>query len=487
VRTAWIVIAVATVAKLALAAAVPLVPDEAYYWVWSTRLAPGYFDHPPAIAFAIAVGTALLGDTTLGVRLVPILLGAAATIAMVLTARLLAPPEAAERAGTRAAWIAAVVPLAAVGLVLATPDAPLLCFAAWTCYAAARAVRDDATGWWVAAGVMIGLAMVSKYTGALLAAGLALGCAVAPRARRQFTRPGPYLAVAVASLVMVPNLRWNAAHDWVAFRFQFAHGLGADGGNALAQVGELLGGQVGLVTPVLFALAAWATWAAVRARREQPTAAVLGVAVAFLVAFFVFSATRKPVEANWPGLAYPAAFAVLAAASVRGCDPRWIRGGLGLAGAVSALLMVHAVRPLWTPSRPGRDPVNQAHGWGDLARALDSARAVQAPHRVFVATNRYQDAGEVAFRLGRRDTVYALNLASRPNQYSLWPGPAAYMTPADVLVLAVGDDTLRPPAAVDSLRRRCSVERGPLVELRRGARVVHRRILWTASGCGWTD
>src|SRR5579875_2988824 len=25
----------------------PLLPDEAYYWDWSRRLALGYFDHPP--------------------------------------------------------------------------------------------------------------------------------------------------------------------------------------------------------------------------------------------------------------------------------------------------------------------------------------------------------------------------------------------------------------------------------------------------------
>ena len=31
----------------------PLVPDEAYYWVWSRHLAGGYFDHPPVVAYMI--------------------------------------------------------------------------------------------------------------------------------------------------------------------------------------------------------------------------------------------------------------------------------------------------------------------------------------------------------------------------------------------------------------------------------------------------
>jgi hypothetical protein len=37
--------------------------DEAYYWVWSQHLAWGFFDHPPAIAAIIRMGTAVLGGT----------------------------------------------------------------------------------------------------------------------------------------------------------------------------------------------------------------------------------------------------------------------------------------------------------------------------------------------------------------------------------------------------------------------------------------
>ena len=49
--------------------------DEAYYWVWAQDLAWGYFDHPPAVAAMIRSGTAILGNTELGVRLCGALLG----------------------------------------------------------------------------------------------------------------------------------------------------------------------------------------------------------------------------------------------------------------------------------------------------------------------------------------------------------------------------------------------------------------------------
>jgi 4-amino-4-deoxy-L-arabinose transferase-like glycosyltransferase len=161
----WILTA-ATVLRLALGALVPLFPDEAYYWEWSRRLAGGYFDHPPMIAVLIAGGTALLGDTPLGVRLLPILAGSIAGFWVARAACHLAGPVAARFA----AIVFSVLPLSAAGLVLATPDAPLLAALAWTLYAVVRALEmaEEArreTSWWLIAGVAIGLAMASKFTG----------------------------------------------------------------------------------------------------------------------------------------------------------------------------------------------------------------------------------------------------------------------------------------------------------------------------------
>src|SRR3954465_14621660 len=45
-----------------------LVTDEAYYWLWSKHLAASYRDKGPAIAWTIALGTKLFGDTVFGIR-----------------------------------------------------------------------------------------------------------------------------------------------------------------------------------------------------------------------------------------------------------------------------------------------------------------------------------------------------------------------------------------------------------------------------------
>ena len=137
-KQALAILAVATVLRLAFAAIIPLFPDEAYYWEWSRRLAGGYFDHPPMIAWLIAGGTALIGPTPLGVRLVPVLVGSSGGLALALATCHLAGPRAARYL----ALAFLVLPLAAAGLVLATPDAPLLAAVCWTLYCVVRAIQS---------------------------------------------------------------------------------------------------------------------------------------------------------------------------------------------------------------------------------------------------------------------------------------------------------------------------------------------------------
>ena len=62
-------LAALTLVRLLVAAAAPLSPDEAYYWLWSRALAPGYLDHPPMVALWMRLGTELAGPGSLGVRL----------------------------------------------------------------------------------------------------------------------------------------------------------------------------------------------------------------------------------------------------------------------------------------------------------------------------------------------------------------------------------------------------------------------------------
>src|SRR5207249_9824652 len=85
----WLVTAVVglTGARLWLAGQTELLPEEAYYWTYAKHPALGYFDHPPMVAWIIAAGTWLLGDTERGVRLVNTLLWVGSCVTLFRTAR----------------------------------------------------------------------------------------------------------------------------------------------------------------------------------------------------------------------------------------------------------------------------------------------------------------------------------------------------------------------------------------------------------------
>jgi 4-amino-4-deoxy-L-arabinose transferase-like glycosyltransferase len=471
-----------------MAALIPLFPDETYYWEWSRRLAAGYFDHPPLIAVLIRVGTTLLtpiglGSSAFAVRLGPVLAGVGGAVAMVATARRLG----GEASATRAALTVSVMPLAAAGLVLATPDAPLLAAIALAVYAVVRAVQSPirsraSLGWWCLTGVALGLAFASKYTSILLPLGVLAAVVARGELRPRLLEPGPYLACVTATLVFLPVLLWNAHHQWVSFAFQLQHGLGAPQGSPITRELSLIGGQMGLVSPVLFVLLIVAAWRALR-QRGDAARALLGVTAMVMLAFFVVSAVRKPVEANWPAPAFVVLIPLLASTTFAAREERWLRAGWWLAGVLSAVVYVQAVVPI-LPVPPRRDPIGRAYGWNQLARRFGlTQQAVSAVtgHRTWIAADRYQDASELAFYVDGHPTTFSLNLSSRPNEYDLWSRFANRATAGDNLLVLL--DEL--PANADTHHTAVALtphfderREGELLELRRRDGVIAQKRVW---------
>ena len=488
-RTAVILLVAAALIRLVVAAIIPLFPDEAYYWTWSRNLAAGYFDHPPGIALLIRAG----GDspTPLGVRLGAVLAGLVTTLATAATARRIG----GDRAALHAALLTACLPMSA-GLLLATPDAPLLAAAACGLYAVVRALeqlpRSTASlAWWTAAGLALGVALGSKYTAIVLAAAVGISLAGSGTLRSRLREPGPWVALAVAALVFMPVLLWNAEHGWISFLFQFRHGFALPKqpglAAALLRQRDYLAGMAGLASPVLFPLFAIATARGFSSRASGPQLMLAMVALV-TTAFFGYGAFRQRVEANWPAPAYLPAVVLLATLSWGEPARRWIRAGLALAACMTLAIYSHALVPI-LPIAPSRDPVGRSAGWDSMAAAVDRTRESlpESGATTWAAGDRYQEAALLAFHDPEHRETFALNLAGRPNQYDLWPGFAERASVGDNLVL-VQDDAPAPNGPVTALFPYFEmVHRGELVTLRRGGGVVGHRRLWVLAGWkgGW--
>jgi 4-amino-4-deoxy-L-arabinose transferase-like glycosyltransferase len=403
--------------RLAVAAVAPLSPDEAYYWIWSRALAPGYLDHPPMVALCIRAGTVILGDTALGVRLfAPLLAGLGSVLLAGATADLL---DGDREAGILAAALLNATLFLAVGAVMMTPDTPLLFFWCLTLWALGRVLATGVGLWWLLVGLGAGLAMVSKYSAALLWAGIATWLLVAPIGRAWLRRPHPWAGAAVGLVVFAPVLAWNVAHGWASVAKQGGRVAAWQPSRVAQFVAELIGGQIALATPLIFLLClAGMVRAARRAAPDCHPGWTLITSLSVLPALlFLLHALGDRVQGNWPVVLYPAA--AIAAAALAG--PFWRRlrrPALALGGAMTLLAYVQAIAaPL--PLSIRADPsLLRLAGWRGFADEVESMRIRQIAG--FVAADGYGPASELAWWLPAGVAV----IGAEP-RWSLFDLPAA--------------------------------------------------------------
>jgi len=340
---AVLIVSVAAFIRLVFAAIIPAFPDETYYWEWSRRLATGYFDHPPAVAWLVRAGDTLLAFVfgpvrwVLGIRLGPVLAGWIAALATVGIANRIG----GGRGATRAAILITVLPLAAAGLILATPDAPLLAATGLGLYCIVRALEHPSRArgsliWWSLAGLALGVAFSSKFTSIFLPVAVTIAVLWRPSLRERLREPGPYIACVIATIVFLPVLIWNSQHGWIAFVYQLRHGLAAPEGSALLAAwkheGDFFGGQAALASPIIFIMLAIAVGRSLR-READDARFVLAMVAAASFSFFIYSALRQRVEPNWPAPAFVPAIVLLATATWGVSGERWFRAGVVLAAA----------------------------------------------------------------------------------------------------------------------------------------------------------
>ena len=237
------IVAYSVVLRLAFAGVVELLPEEAYYWNYAQHPALGYLDHPPLIAWLIWIGTHILGNNELGVRLPTMFCW---LISAFFIYRLAADMTSKTNA-MRVLLLMAIFPIYLSTGFLATPDAPL--YAAWAgslFYLEQALVRNRSRAW-IGVGIFIGLAMMSKYTAALLGPSALLLILLDKSSRKWFFRPQPYLAIIISLLIFLPVIIWNYNHDWVSFAFQGNRRWTSDHHFYLHQ---LIGSAILLLTPL---------------------------------------------------------------------------------------------------------------------------------------------------------------------------------------------------------------------------------------------
>ena len=434
--------------RLLAVAFIPLTEDEAYYRLWAQHPGLGYYDHPPMIAWWIAAGVRLAGDSALGVRLLPVLSSLMTTAVVVDLGRRMA----GERAGLTAALLYNATLTVGVGALLAIPDVPASLFWSLTLWAMVRAVQDD-DRWWLAAGAAAGLACLSKYSALFLAPGVILWLALTEGGRKRLATPWPWLAAAVAAAIFGTNVVWNAEHHWLTFAKQF--GRVSPGRWAPRYLGEFLGAQLVLLNPAVAVLAALGAAKAVRARAAATIPLMAAATSAGFVAYLLLHSLHDRVQAHWPAPLYPAA-ALLAAYALEGASGwraaagRWAPAALG----ATTLALAYMALPIGLMSKG--DPAAQLRGWPQFAAGVEALRAGQGA--AWVGTMSYGVNAQL--QAERRIAAPVLQVSER-DRYLDMPDAA---------------DLGRPGLVVDRLRRldpaklgACFASVGPVQPVYRGS------------------
>jgi 4-amino-4-deoxy-L-arabinose transferase-like glycosyltransferase len=395
------------VLRLVAAAYTPLTFDEAYYWMWSKALAGGYYDHPPMVAFVIRLGTLIAGDTELGVRLVSILLALPMSFAVYQTAAIL---FGGRRVASTATLLLNVTLMAAVGTLIVTPDAPLLVASSFVLFSLAKVLESGRGAWWLAVGVAVGAALLSKYTALFFGPAILIWLVVVPKLRRWLISPWLYLGGLVAAAMFAPVILWNADHHWVSFIKQMGRARIEDFRPAF--IAELIPTQIVFATPLVWILGAMGLYALFkRSAGALASRALISTTFWTIVTYFIWHSLHARVEANWFAPVYPAfAIAAAVAANLTQGDQRQqrmvdfcLRWAAPTGILMFALLIVQANTGALTGYRRDATVRSVGVGWRELADEIEAVRARVGASCVLAPD--YGTTGWLAFYLPKGSCV----------------------------------------------------------------------------------
>jgi 4-amino-4-deoxy-L-arabinose transferase-like glycosyltransferase len=391
----WLLLALAATLlfRLWLSVAAPVTADEAYFILWGRAPDIGFYDHPPLVGWMLAP-LAALSDAPWLLRLPAVLVPPLAALGAWLALRRGFRRD--EDTANLAALAVLLVPMN-VWNVLVTTDTPLVLFSVLSLLVFARAAENGSNGLFLVAGILLGLAFLSKYFAVLL--GLAyLAWAITSRNPRAFLLV--FLGVLPFGLL---NLYWNYEACWCNVMFNAINRNEGDGSGW------------SVATPVLYAASlaylggpllwfAWRGRSRLRGAWQRPGERAL--LLAWLVPFAVFAALSpvKRIGLHWllsfvPALVLTAALALeraQLAASVR---------IFGLLAALHAIpIAVIAALPL--------DTWQQYRFYGRLVfpgriAELMGAVAPDLPGKV-LATDSYASAALLAYHARRPVPVFGL-------------------------------------------------------------------------------
>ena len=366
--------------------------DDARHLDW------GFVVYPPLVPLLARLEIILFGTSLIGFR---VLAAVAVSAAMVIAGLMAKELGGGRREQILAAIATGISPVSlAQGAVFQYVSFDYLWCVLLT-YFLLRLLKTEDGRWWLAIGAVVGVGMQTKYTMAFFATGVVAAVVLTP-ARRYLSSAWLWAGVAVSLVIFLPNLVWQAQHQFISLDF-LKHIHARDVGQGRTQ-GFLLQQFLLCVNPFTVPLLLMGLWF-LFVRPEGKRYRALGWTYLATLALFVVAKARFYYLAPM----YPvllAAGSVLWGQRVRSSRPARSRVAEGilwagmLVGAVGFGLIVMPVAPIgsvvWRFTSKVHDQFREEIGWTDLAQTVAQVYESLPPEeraRTGILTGNYGEGG----------------------------------------------------------------------------------------------
>ena len=404
-----------------------IMPQDAYYYLYSEHLDFSYFDHPPMVAYMLRLFGLVLGKSVVAIKLTDFIV----TLLSLFAFYKLARHFLSEKQAVRASLLYGTTLLLTVLSINTTPDVPLMLFWTLALIYSYKALFEGDLKYWIAAGFMMGLSFISKYTGLFLLFGFFAFLIFSKPHRKHLLSGRSILLLVFFAIGIFPVVYWNYSNDWTSFAFQTADR--ADSIEEFRLHPELFLGnlatQLMLLIPFLFVGMVVILFKMIRKvirKRALPSEKHLFLMVFSLpiILFFFGVSLIYWVKLNWIMPGYIAAIILVTS----------FLGQKVLRGQVVTSLVLHvllAVQIVFYPVNVESD--DTWFGWDKFSYQLEE-RMSEHPDAFVFADDNYKTSAVLDFYLERK--IYAGNVVgSSGKQFSILDPDLSHLEGDDAIFI----------------------------------------------------
>ncbi|MFY7669651.1 glycosyltransferase family 39 protein [Tenacibaculum sp. MEBiC06402] len=378
-----------------------LMPQDAYYHFYGENLSWSYFDHPGMIGYILRLFTLIFGKSVFVVKLADFVITSLTLISFYKLAECFLSKEKSKRA------LVLIVSTFFISILSfnSTPDVPLLLFWTLSVLFLYKAIFENKKIFWIYAGIAMGLAFDSKYTGLLLQIGLLAFAVFSKKYRKLLWSPWLWIAIIISALVTFPVWYWNYQNEFASFLFQSS--------NRTSSISKFqispkyffgaIGHQSLLLLPILFGAFLLYTFKFVKRfllKFKLPKSKTL-----FLLAFFIptflgfFSLTPVYwVKLNWMMPSYITGI-ILVSIYI---SKKWIKYQVLISIVIHLLVSLQVLFYL-VPIKSDDTWV----GWKELATEIEKLKE-EHPNTFIFSNDNYKTSAALNFFMNEK--VYAQNI-----------------------------------------------------------------------------